>query len=323
MQLPDGYSWGQWASPLSLYITVVDAEQKEICFWLDSEVDNFDNLIFDVRGESDPYMFATFVEKGIGNKGGKQCQYLKFKLYQNVRYSYICRPYEYQWTGNSVVGGTSEVTISLTKLPYCTVQFEVKNETGDPVPDASITVANAGDSAKIISPEDIAGTTYHVPVQSQSPAMIDNNFITYTIQAPEHAPLNGRHNFTIADKESTISIPIVLSKKKTVEEVYDQNWDYTADELEIGTPEELAAYSYWSNKEKDVFKNKRIVLTDDIDISGIRWKSIGCDLEGVMVGSFDGQGHTVTIDVVELHMIEEGKKISSRWSVWSRYRKFD
>lgn len=301
MQLPDGYSWGQWASPLSLYITVVDAEQKEICFWLDSEVDNFDNLIFDVRGESDPYMFATFVEKGIGNKGGKQCQYLKFKLYQNVRYSYICRPYEYQWTGNSLVGGTSEVTISLTKLPYCTVQFEVRNETGDPVPDASITVANAGDSAKIISPEDIAGTTYHVPVQSQSPAMVDNNFITYTIQAPEHAPLNGRHNFTIADKESTISIPIVLSKKKTVEEVYDQNWDYTADELEIGTPEELAAYSYWSNKEKDVFKNKRIVLTDDIDISGIRWKPISCDPDASIIGSFNGQGYTVTMDVVELH----------------------
>lgn len=307
MQLPGGYSWGQGASPLSLYITVVDAEQKEICFWLDSEVDNFDNLIFQVRGEQDPSMFATFVEKGIAEKNGAPRQYLKYKLYQNVGYSYICRPYEYVWTGNSVVGGTSEVTISLTKLPYCTVQFEVRNETGDLVADASITVANAGDSAKIISPEDIAGTTYHVPVQSQSPAMIDNNYITYTIQAPEHVPLNGRHNFTIADKESNIPIPIVLSKKKTVEEVYDQNWDYTADELEIGTPEELAAYSYWSNKEKDVFKNKRIVLTDDIDISGIRWKPIGCDVEGVTVGSFDGQGHTVTIDVVELHMIEVGK----------------
>lgn len=306
MELPDGYSWSQWASPLSLYITVVDAEQKEICFWLDSEVDSFDNLIFQVRGENDPYMFATFVEKGIAEKNGVPRQYLKYKLYQNVGYSYICRPYEYVWTGNSVVGGTSEVTISLTKLPYCTVQFEVRNEAGDPVPGASITVANAGDQAKIISPEDIAGTTYHVPVQSQSPAMIDNNFITYTIQAPGHAPLNGSRNFTIADKESTILIPIALSEKKTVEEVYDRNWDYRADELEIGTPEELAAYSYWSNKEKDVFKNKRIVLTDDIDISGIRWRSIGCDLEGVMVGSFDGQGHTVTIDVVELQMIEEG-----------------
>lgn len=94
----------------------------------------------------------------------------------------------------------------------------------------------------------------------------------------------------------------------SVEDIYDKNWDYTADELEISTPEELAAYSYWSNKEKDAFKNKRIVLTDDIDISGIRWKPIGCDLDGVMVGSFDGQGYTVTIDVVELHMIEEGNK---------------
>lgn len=310
MQLPDGYSWSKRTSPLSLEIKVRDAGQAQICFWLDSEVDNFENLIFDVRGVQDPSIIAPLIEKGVADKEGKPCQYLKYMLYQNVSYNYSCKPYEYKWTNaKPVKGGTPEVTISLTKLPYCTVQFDIRNENGDPVPDASVTVSNAGNSTMVISPEDIAGTTYHVPVQTQFSAitMIDNNFITYSIQASGYIPFNGKRDFTLADKESTIVIPIVLSDKKSVEDIYDKNWDYTADELEIGTPEELAAYSYWSNKEKDAFKNKRIVLTDDIDISGIRWKPIGCDLDGVMVGSFDGQGYTVTIDVVELHMIEEGR----------------
>ena len=304
MELPNGYSWAIGSSWFTLYIQVVSSEKKEICFWLDSEVDNFENLTFQLREEQNPAVFATFIERGTADKGGEVLQYLKYELYQDVGYSYICRPYEYVWTGGSVSGGTQDVVISLTKLPYCTVQFAVVNEAGSPVPGTVIAVANGGQTTQMISPGDTDGTMFCVPVQSQSPAISDSNHITYTIEAPGYMPCYSGSSFTIDDRGKEILLPIILTKlseKKTVEEVYDKKWDYTADELEIGTPEELAAYSYWSNKKKDVFKNKKIVLTDDIDISGIQWTPISCYPGASAVGSFDGQGYTVSLDMVELY----------------------
>lgn len=308
MQLPDGYSWAKGVSPYHLDIMVVEAERQEVCFWLDSEVDDFEHLIFEAGEVEDQSAPAIFVEKGIGEHGGKQRQYLKYELHRDVKYWYICQPYEYQWVGGEVLGGTTDVTINLTKFLSCTVQFEVRNDSGQAVTNAAITVTNIGDplgstSTSNISPANAEGTMFHVPVQSQSSAINDINSISYLIEVPGYAPVNGMYNLTKANQDQTITIPVLVSlhEKKTVAEVYDKDWDYSAEELEISTPEEMAAYSYWSNKEGHLLKGKKIVLTDDIDLSKIQWEPIGSNKDGEAIGDFDGQGHTVTIDMANVY----------------------
>lgn len=306
MQLPEGYCWAKGYSPYHLEIKVVEMEGQEVYFWFDSNVDDFDNLTFEISEYGDSSAHGTFIGRGIGDHNGAACQYVKYKLIKDVNYRYICRPYEYRWVDGTVLGGTSEVNIPLERLPYCTVQFEVKKEDGDPVTGAVITVTNTGNQTRNISPADEDGTRFYVPVQFQTPTVNDGNSIRYSIQAPGYAPVNGVRNFTISDQQQTITIPITMSEKRTVEEAYDRNWDYTADELAIGTPEELAAYSYWvSHTDSDTFfMNKKVVLTADIDISGIIWEPIGSRLAAV--GEFDGQGHTVTIDMSTLYVGKNG-----------------
>lgn len=306
MQLPEGYCWAKGYSPYHLEIKVVEIEEQEVCFWFDSNVDDFDNLTFEISEYGDSSAHGTFIGRGIGNHNGAERQYVKYKLIKDVSYRYICRPYEYRWVDGTVLGGTSEVNIPLERLPYCTVQFEVKKENGDPVTGAAITVTNTGNQTRNISPADEDGTRFYVPVQFQTPVANDGNSIRYSIQAPGYAPVNGVRNFTISDQQQTITIPITMSEKRKVEEAYDRNWDYTADELAIGTPEELAAYSYWvSHTDSDTFfMNKKVVLTADIDISGIIWEPIGSRLAAV--GEFDGQGHTVTIDMSTLYVGKNG-----------------
>lgn len=284
-------------------IRAMDAEKQEVCFWLDSEGKNFNDRTFFVMEKEDPSAYGTLTEQGIGMREGKPCQYLKYELRKDVKYTYICRPYDYRWVEGEVLGGTSEVSVPLERLPYCTVQFEVKQENGDPATGAVITVINTGNPRFGIPPADEDGTTFYVPVQSQYPEIIDANSISYSVQIPGQTSVSGVYKFTISDEQKTIVIPISMTGKKTVDEIYDREWDYTADELEIGTIEELAAYSYWSNEIYNVFENKRIVLTDDIDITEIQWYPIGNNTSASAIGSFDGQGHTIMMNVTQMSQL--------------------
>lgn len=54
-------------------------------------------------------------------------------------------------------------------------------------------------------------------------------------------------------------------------------------------------------KEGHLFKGKKIVLTNDIDLSKIQWEPIGSNKDGEAIGDFDGQGHTVTIDMANVY----------------------
>lgn len=86
MQLPEGYCWAKGYSPYHLEIKVVEMEEQEVYFWIDSNVDDFDNLTFGISEYGDSSAHGTFIGSGIGNHNGAECQYVKYKLIKDVNY---------------------------------------------------------------------------------------------------------------------------------------------------------------------------------------------------------------------------------------------
>ena len=72
--------------------------------------------------------------------------------------------------------------------------------------------------------------------------------------------------------------------------------------LEIGTADELAAFAESvTDGSADGYAGQRVVLTDDIDCSGLTWQPIGTmdlsdmsNMSCMFQGIFDGQGHTIS-----------------------------
>lgn len=74
--------------------------------------------------------------------------------------------------------------------------------------------------------------------------------------------------------------------------------------LEVNIPLERlpdCTVQFEVKKEGHLFKGKKIVLTNDIDLSKIQWEPIGSNKDGEAIGDFDGQGHTVTIDMANVY----------------------
>ena len=80
------------------------------------------------------------------------------------------------------------------------------------------------------------------------------------------------------------------------EEYRDQTWgaDYSATEFTISTAEQLAQFAYLVNAGKD-FKDKTIILTDNIDLGDHFWKAIGTHSDNGrrFRGTFDGAGYVI------------------------------
>ena len=81
-------------------------------------------------------------------------------------------------------------------------------------------------------------------------------------------------------------------------------------DLEIGTLAELQAFAADVTSGKELYKDKTVVLTADIDASGETWSPIGAAADNKSFrGTFDGQGHTVTLAI----------KSSERYMAMFRY----
>ena len=81
-------------------------------------------------------------------------------------------------------------------------------------------------------------------------------------------------------------------------------------DLEIGTLAELQAFAADVTNGKELYKDKTVVLTADIDASGETWSPIGSTADNkTFRGTFDGQGHTVTLAI----------KSSERYMAMFRY----
>ena len=81
-------------------------------------------------------------------------------------------------------------------------------------------------------------------------------------------------------------------------------------DLEIGTLAELQAFAADVTNGKELYKDKTVVLTADIDASGETWSPIGGTADNkTFRGTFDGQGHTVTLAI----------KSSERYMAMFRY----
>ena len=64
-------------------------------------------------------------------------------------------------------------------------------------------------------------------------------------------------------------------------------------DLEISTADELVAFAGAVNGGNS-FADKTVVLTEDIDLAGIDWEPIGQTGATEFMGTFDGQGHTIS-----------------------------
>lgn len=69
-----------------------------------------------------------------------------------------------------------------------------------------------------------------------------------------------------------------------------------AEEYTVSSAAQLAGLSYLCTQKDVTFEGKTILLASDIDISGNEWEPIGnpYGTTGVFMGTFDGQGHTVS-----------------------------
>ena len=82
--------------------------------------------------------------------------------------------------------------------------------------------------------------------------------------------------------------------------IFDGGSGTAEDPWQIATAEQLAAFAASVNDgSQSGYAGQAIVLTQDIDLSGVEWTPIGNmnDMEGyttLFLGSFDGQGHTVS-----------------------------
>lgn len=74
---------------------------------------------------------------------------------------------------------------------------------------------------------------------------------------------------------------------------YDISWyDSAQTEFTLSTPEQLAGLAYLVNSGTTAFGGKKIMLNNDIDLSGHRWVPVGRNY-WVFYGTIDGNGHTI------------------------------
>ncbi len=177
----------------------------------------------------------------------------------------------------------AEETIELQKLPTHTVTFAPQTESGDTVTGAELSLYQNG--ALLLRTQELTHT-------------LPEGEYTYALRAAGFATARG--SFT-ADGDKTVEV--TLSVKQSGSAAADTDWYYddpVADTYTLRTAEDLRGLAELVNEESLSFAGKTISLAADVDLSGAAWTPIGSWGGARFGGTFDGGGHTVTIENGEM-----------------------
>ena len=94
----------------------------------------------------------------------------------------------------------------------------------------------------------------------------------------------------IAQETGSVELGVNAVKVILNEPVIDEN----TSKYQIATTADLLWVAKQVNTGADTFVGKTLVMTDDIDLTGINWTPIGINNEICFKGTFDGQDHTIS-----------------------------
>lgn len=229
--------------------------------------------------------------------------YLVYKIEDCPGVNYKCsnRIYGYGWDRPAEYSfqykaGMEPIEMTLVKQPSCTVQFNVTLETDNGTVTPKVTVWDDVDNGLELNPI-ASDVPYQYEIQLlEGVGSIQNTDFSYVVEAEGYAPVTGLYPLTAEYEDTVVEIPVILTSKQSIEDIRDKTWGVNGEqELEISKPEQMAQYSYLVNSGEVDFTQRTVRLTDDIDLSSILWTSIG---NNCPVGHFDGQGHSVKIDIL-------------------------